>query len=58
MPQLAVAAVLVLGEKVRARRITALLLGFGGMLVILRPGHAEVGWGELLVVLSAMTMAF
>ena len=54
----AVAAVLVLGEKVRARRITALLLGFGGMLVILRPGHAEVGWGELLVVLSAMTMAF
>ena len=53
----AVAAVLVLGETIRARRITALVLGFGGMLVILRPGHAAVGVGEILVVASALTMA-
>src|SRR5690606_6637459 len=53
----AVAAVLVLHETIRARRIAALVLGFGGMLVILRPGHAAVGWGELLVVVSALTMA-
>lgn len=53
----AVAAVLVLHERIRARRMIALALGFGGMLVILRPGHAAVGWGEALVVASALTMA-
>jgi drug/metabolite transporter (DMT)-like permease len=53
----AVAAVLMLGEVIRARRVVALAIGFAGMLVILRPGHAQVGWGELLVIVSAATMA-
>lgn len=54
----AVAAVVVLREKIRARRITALLVGFAGMLVILRPGGAQsVGAGEAMVVVSALTMA-
>jgi drug/metabolite transporter (DMT)-like permease len=53
----AVAAVFILREKIRARRITALLIGFGGMLVIMRPGSQPVGWGEFIVVASAATMA-
>ncbi|MBT5435818.1 MAG: DMT family transporter, partial [Rhodospirillaceae bacterium] len=53
----AVAAVLILGEVIRARRMTALAIGFIGMLVILRPGSEPVGWGELIVVFSAATMA-
>jgi drug/metabolite transporter (DMT)-like permease len=53
----AVAAVIVLREVIRARRITALVIGFAGMLIILRPGVQSVGAGELMVVVSALTMA-
>lgn len=53
----ALAAVFVLREVIRARRITALAVGFGGMLVILRPGVESVGAGELMVIVSALTMA-
>jgi drug/metabolite transporter (DMT)-like permease len=53
----AVAAVIVLREKIRARRITALLIGFAGMLIILRPGAESVGAGEVMVIVSALTMA-
>jgi len=53
----AVAAVVILREVIRARRITALAIGFIGMLVILRPGSEPVGWGEIIVVASAATMA-
>ena len=49
----AVAAVIVLREVIRARRITALLIGFGGMLIILRPGVESVGAGEIMVVSMA-----
>lgn len=53
----AVAAVVVLREVIRARRITALAVGFGGMLVILRPGMQSIGTGEVMVVVSALAMA-
>ena len=53
----AVAAVVVLHEVIRARRITALVVGFGGMLVILRPGVQSIGTGEVMVVVSALAMA-
>lgn len=53
----AVAAVVVLREVIRVRRITALVIGFGGMLVILRPGMQTVTAGEVMVVISALTMA-
>jgi len=53
----AVAAVIVLREVIRARRITALVIGFAGMLIILRPGVQSVGAGEVMVVVSALTMA-
>jgi drug/metabolite transporter (DMT)-like permease len=53
----AVAAVVVLREKIRARRIIALLVGFAGMLIILRPGAQSVGVGQVMVVVSALSMA-
>lgn len=53
----ALAAVFVLREVIRVRRITALVVGFGGMLVILRPGLQSVSAGEVMVIVSALTMA-
>ena len=47
-------AILLLGEKVRLRRWTALGVGFLGAMVILRPTGAGLGFGEMLAVLSAM----
>ncbi len=44
-----IGAVVVLGERIRARRIAALLIGILGMLVILRPGFAEIGLGQMLI---------
>lgn len=46
-------AIVVLGESVGVRRWLALLVGFGGTLVILRPGADVVDPGALYVVLSA-----
>ncbi len=46
-------AVLFLGEMFRWRRWAALLFGFAGTLVILRPGFAEIGNGPLLILGSA-----
>ncbi|MDP6787946.1 MAG: DMT family transporter [Rhodospirillales bacterium] len=53
-----VLALLFLGEVVRARRITALAVGFAGMLVIVRPGVGTVEPGALLIMLSALVFAF
>jgi len=53
----AIAAVLILGEVIRLRRVTALAVGFAGTLVILRPGVDSIGWGETLVLASTVTMA-
>ena len=53
----AIAAVVILKEIIRVRRITALVIGFLGTLVILRPGVDSIGEGELLVIASAVTMA-
>ena len=47
-----IGAVLVLGEVVRARRWTAVLIGFIGVLVILRPG-TDFNQGAWIAVLSA-----
>lgn len=53
----ALMSVLFLGERFRIRRWVALLLGFAGMLVILRPGLIAVDLGALLVVGSASIWA-
>ena len=49
-----VTAVIVLGEIIRVRRITALAVGFAGTWVILRPGVIEVEFGSILVLLGSL----
>ncbi len=43
----ALLAPFLLGEHFTARRLGAILLGFGGILVIIRPGYTAIGSGEL-----------
>jgi drug/metabolite transporter (DMT)-like permease len=50
-----ICAVLFLGEKVRARRVTALIIGFVGAMIILRPGSASLGLGQLCALVSAVS---
>ncbi len=50
---LAVLSVVLLGERMRIRRWTATMLGFIGMLVIVRPGLVTLDQGSLMVLLSA-----
>jgi len=47
-------AMVVFGERAGIRRWTAIVVGFVGTLVILRPGFAEVGLGAMLTVFSAL----
>ncbi|HEY9569190.1 MAG TPA: EamA family transporter [Thalassobaculum sp.] len=51
-------AMLMLHETVRLRRWTAILIGFAGALVILRPGVVEIGLGPMLVIGSSVVWAF
>jgi drug/metabolite transporter (DMT)-like permease len=52
-----VLAALVLREVVRRRRWTAVVLGFVGMLVIVRPGIAVINPAAFLVLLTALCVA-
>jgi drug/metabolite transporter (DMT)-like permease len=52
-----IGAVLVLGEIVRARRWTAVIVGFLGVLVIVRPGSDAFTAGSLVAVLAAVASA-
>ena len=47
---MAILAVLVLGERFRIYRWSAIFLGFVGMLIILRPGLVAIDTGALLVI--------
>ena len=47
-------AVIVLGEVIRVRRITALAVGFAGTWLILRPGVVAVELGSLLALLGSL----
>lgn len=49
----AVLSVFLLGERFRARRWSAILFGFAGAMVILRPGVASVDPGSWLTLISA-----
>ena len=49
-----IAAVFWLGEQVRARRWTAVVVGFIGVLVIVRPGTEGFSAGSLVAVLAAI----
>ena len=52
-----IAAILILGERVRARRWTAVVLGFIGVLVIVRPWSHAFSPGSLVAVAAAMMSA-
>lgn len=49
-----VAAVLLLGEQVRARRWAAVIVGFIGVLVIVRPGSGDFSTGTLVALAAAV----
>ena len=53
----AVGAVLIFRERIHARRFSAILIGFIGMLVILRPGLEAVQAGSLAQVVAALCFA-
>ena len=50
-------AVLFLGERVTTARLVALVAGFAGVLIILRPGIVQVSFGALLVLAGALAAA-
>ncbi len=52
-----IGAAMFLGERLRARRVAAVILGFAGTLVILRPGIAVVDIGALAQVAAAPLFA-
>lgn len=52
-----IGAVLVLNEVVRARRWTAVLIGFLGVLVIVRPGAESFTFGSVIALLAAAMSA-
>ncbi len=54
---IAVGAVLLFRERIHARRLSAILAGFIGMLVILRPGLEVVQAGSLAQVVAALCFA-
>ena len=52
-----IGAALFLGEKFKLRRVMAVLAGFVGAIVILRPGFQEVGMGQLAQLAAAPLFA-
>lgn len=51
-------AALILGEKITTVRVAAVILGFAGVLIILRPGISPVGMPQIAALLSAVGFAF
>jgi drug/metabolite transporter (DMT)-like permease len=52
-----VLAILVMGERVRMRRISALVLGFTGVLIVLQPGITAISVGAVLVLAASFIWA-
>ncbi len=49
-------AIFLLGEKVRLRRWTAIMVGFLGAMIIIRPGMSPLGLGQVCAVFNAMSI--
>jgi drug/metabolite transporter (DMT)-like permease len=49
-------AIFLLGEQVRLRRWTAIMVGFMGAMIILRPGMAPLGLGQVCALFNAMSI--
>src|SRR5476649_552390 len=47
-----------LGEMVGPRRWAAVVVGFGGALIVVRPGHADFDWHVLWIVGSTVSSSF
>ena len=47
-----IGAALFLGEKVRMRRWMAVLVGFAGAMIIIRPGIGDIGYGAVCILIS------
>ena len=47
-----IGAALFLGEDVRLRRWMAVLVGFAGAMIIVRPGFSEIGIGAICILIS------
>ena len=52
-----VTAIVLLGEVVRVRRWTAMLVGFAGAMIVLRPGELAIGIGEIAVLVSSAAIS-
>lgn len=50
-------AALLLGERLRIRRLTAIAIGFTGTLIVLRPGFETISGGALLALTNALFIA-
>lgn len=50
-------AIIILGEGIHRRRIVALIVGFIGMLVVVRPGVQDIGLGTIAAIFGAICMA-
>lgn len=50
-------AALILGEVIRARRISALVIGFAGVVIVLRPGFEAISLGSVLALTNAFLLA-
>lgn len=53
----AILAAIFLGERLTPRRITAVALGFAGILVIIQPGLSPVGLGQIAALYAAIVFA-
>ena len=53
-----VLAVLILGEIIRFHRTAALLLGFIGILIIIRPGYVPFEFGTILMLIASFSFSF
>ncbi len=53
-----VLAILVLGEVIRFHRTAALLLGFIGILIIIRPGYVPFEFGTILMLIASFSFSF
>lgn len=52
-----IGAALFLGEALHLRRIAAVVIGFAGTLIILRPGFETINWGQLAQLTAAPLFA-
>jgi drug/metabolite transporter (DMT)-like permease len=53
-----VLAIPILGERVRIRRWLAVIVGLVGVMVVIRPGQAELGLGHLAALIAAFAGAY